>query len=150
MRLFIHALYDLYFYFCYELAQETSAMCSSIKPLRVHDLCHTHLLASLQWSGPSDHWMLLPTESCLQCQKWSPEKALSTPVCVKKERNGPASVNQGFSTASQGSCHLHGTLCWNPPVSHLICEWKTYLQNGLHQLITCSQSCMMSTLVISC
>ena len=55
MRLFIHTLYDLYFYFCYELAQETSAMCSSIKPLRVHDLCHTHLLASLQWSGPSDH-----------------------------------------------------------------------------------------------
>ena len=34
----------------------------------------------------------------------------STPVCVKKERNGQASANQGFSIASQGSCHVHGTL----------------------------------------
>ena len=43
-------------------------------------------LVSLQWSGLSDQWTLLPTESCLQCQNWSPYKgrgAVSTPVCVK-------------------------------------------------------------------
>ena len=107
----IDALYDLYLHFCYELALETSATCSSIKSLRVHDLCHVHSLASLQWSGLSDQWMLLPTESCLQCQTWSPWKgrrALSMPVFVKMERNGQASVDQGFSTASQGSRHVHG------------------------------------------
>ena len=31
------------------------------------------------------------------------------PICVKKERNAQASADQGFSTASQGSCHVHGT-----------------------------------------
>ena len=50
----IDTLYDLYFHFCYELALESSAKCSSIKPFRVHDLCHAHSLVSLQWSGPSD------------------------------------------------------------------------------------------------
>ena len=50
----IDTLYDLYFHFCYELALETLAKCSSIKPVRVHDFCHTHSLASLQWSGLSD------------------------------------------------------------------------------------------------
>ena len=95
----------------YDYTLETSAMCSSIKSLRVHDLCHVHSLASLQWSGLSDQWMLLPTESCLQCQTWSPWKgrgALSMPIFVKTERNGQASVDQDFSTASQGSCHVHG------------------------------------------
>ena len=29
-------------------------------------------------------------------------------------RNAQASADQGFSTASQGSCHVHGTPCWNP------------------------------------
>ena len=70
----IYTLYDpyfSYFHFCYELALKTSAKCS-IQPLRVHDFCHTHSLASLQWSGPSNQWMLLPTENCQQCQKWSP------------------------------------------------------------------------------
>ena len=36
---------------------------------------------------------------------------LSTPICVKKEGNAQASANQGFSTASQGSYHVHGTPC---------------------------------------
>ena len=68
----IDTLHELYLHFSYELALETSAKHSSIKSLRVHDLCHAHSLASLQWSGPSDQWTLLPTENCLQCQKWSP------------------------------------------------------------------------------
>ena len=37
------------------------------------------------------------------------------PVCANKVRNGPASADQGFSTASQGSCHVHSTPCWNQP-----------------------------------
>ena len=36
---------------------------------------------------------------------------LSTPICVKKEGNAQASANRGFSTASQGSYHVHGTPC---------------------------------------
>ena len=42
----IDTLYDPYLHFCYELALETSATYSSIKSLRVHDLCYAHSLAS--------------------------------------------------------------------------------------------------------
>ena len=106
----IDTLYDLYFHFCHELALETLAKCSSIKPVRVHDLCHTHSLVSLQCSGLSDQWMLLPTENCLQWQKWSSYKGGGPFLCQ-------TSGNQGFPIASQGSCHVHGTPCWNPPTS---------------------------------
>ena len=68
--------------FCYELALETSGKCSSIKSLRVHDLCHVHSLASLQWSGPSDQWMLLPTENCLQCQNGAPKNPPTSPYPI--------------------------------------------------------------------
>ena len=60
---------------------------------------HTHSLASFQWSG-------------------CPYKArgvVPEPVCANKVRNGPASADQGFSTASQGSCHVHGTPGWTHP-----------------------------------
>ena len=36
---------------------------------------------------------------------------------ANKVRNGPVSTDQGVSTASQGSCHVHGTSSWNPPTS---------------------------------
>ena len=44
MRLLIPCMSRI---FCYELALETSAKYSSIKSLRVHDLCHAHSLVSL-------------------------------------------------------------------------------------------------------
>ena len=45
----IDTLYNPYLHFWFELALETSAKYSSItESLRVHDLCHAHLLASLQ------------------------------------------------------------------------------------------------------
>ena len=52
-----------------ELALETRAKGSSLNCSRVHDLNHTHSLASFQWSVLSD---LHLTENCLQCLKWSP------------------------------------------------------------------------------
>ena len=42
---------------------------------------------------------------------------VSMPICANKVRNGPASTDQGHSTASQGRCHVHDTLCWNLPTS---------------------------------
>ena len=45
-----------------------------IHSLWVHDLDHTRSLASFQWSGLSDHWMLLLTENCLQFQRWYPKR----------------------------------------------------------------------------
>ena len=36
-------------------------------------------------------------------------------VCVKKERNAQTSADQGFSTASQGSCHVRGTCAETRP-----------------------------------
>ena len=112
-----------YFHFCLELALETWAKASLTPSLRVHDPNHTHSLASFQWSGLSDQRALHLTECCLQVQKWCPYKGrgvVPEPVCANKVRNGPASANQGFSTASQGSCHVHGTPCWNPPTSPIL------------------------------
>ena len=40
------------------------------------------------------------------------------PVCANKVRNGLASADQGCSIASQGTRHVHGTPCWNPPTSN--------------------------------
>ena len=109
-----------YFDFCLELALETWAKASLTQSLWVRDPYHTHLLASFQWSGLSDQRGLHLTECCLQVQKWCLYKGrgvVPEPVCANKVRNGPASADQGFSTASQGSCHVHGTPCWNPPTS---------------------------------
>ena len=82
------------------------------------------------------------TESCLQCQKWSPYKgrgAFSTPICVKKD--GLASDDQGFSTASQGSSHVHSMSWLCPPT----CPYPTFLLAQTYlwfgQLITHGQSC---------
>ena len=139
-----------YFHFRLELALKTWAKTSWRHSLRVHDLDHTHSLVSVQLSGLSNQLTLLPTENCLQYQKWCPYKGrgvVSMPVCANKVRNGPASADQGHSTASQGSCHVHGTPCWNPPTSPY--PTSPYLENGLRQLITCGQSQMTSILVIS-
>ena len=42
---------------------------------------------------------------------------MRTAPSAEKVRNGPASGDQGCLMASQGSCHTHGTQCWNPPAS---------------------------------
>ena len=62
--------------------------------------------------------------------------------CVKKERTGPASADQGPSTASQDSYHVHSTLCLNLltfPYSTLFAGENLSSQNELRQLIPCSQ-----------
>ena len=58
----------------------------------------------------------------IQIQKWCLYKGrgvVSEPICANKVRNGPASADQGCTIASQGSYHVHGTLCWNPLTSWL-------------------------------
>ena len=76
------------------------------------------------------------------------------PVCVKKERIGPASADQNFSTASQGGYHVHGTLHVLKPahltLSNLFASAKTYLQNRFHHATDnmWPKFHMMSTLVI--
>ena len=81
--------------------------------LWVHDLNHTHSLASFQWSGLFDQQTLHLTENCLQIQKWCPyttrgEEWFLHSFVIKTVRNNPASANQGCSTSSTGSCHVHG------------------------------------------
>ena len=93
-----------------------------------------------------------PDWNCLQYQKWSLQRQRreSTPVCDKLEKIGPASVDQSRSTASQDSCHVHGMSWMHPPTSPIppFLLAQTYLWNGLWQLITCSQSCIMSALIM--
>ena len=142
----------LYFHFCWELALETQAKSSSINSLGVHDFGHTQTLASFQWSGLSNQQTLLLTENCLQCQKWSTYKgtgAVSMPICAKREWPSQCRPRPFYSQPKQPpSAHCLVTMPTHLPYPAHFAS-KTYLQNGLCQLITCGQSCMTSTLVIS-
>ena len=134
----IDTLHEPYFHFCYELALETSAKCSSIKSLRVHDLCHAHSLASLQWSVPSDQWTLLPTENCYTARNGAPKQAEEPylrPFVLQ-----PAKAAAMYTT-------LRAETRPPPPIPPFLLA-QNLSQNGLRQLITCGQSCMTSTLVI--
>ena len=129
-----------------------TAKCSSIKSLRVHDICHVYSLASLQWSGPSDQWMLLPTQSCLQCQKMSPQRgrrALSTPVCVKKEKWPSQCRPRVFcSQPRQLPCAWHRAET-RQPLPFSLAQNLVFKTDCAYWLLTCGQSCMTSTLIIS-
>ena len=57
---------------------------------------------------------------------------ISTIICAAKERNGPASVNKNYSTDSPDSHYAHGVFA----TLTLFDGWN---------LITCGQSCIMST-----
>ena len=70
------------------------------------------IVRALQPVNASPEWKQ-PTVSEMEPIKR--QRSLIYPICVKKERNGQAGANQGFSTASQGSCHVHGTPYWNLP-----------------------------------
>ena len=112
--------HGLYFHFCLELALETWVKSLVTHSLWLHDLGHTHSLASVQCSGPSDQRTLLRTTKCLNCQKWNLYKmkgAFSTPICARKQTNGPPVIDQSFST---GSCNRHHALSGRavyPPTS---------------------------------
>ena len=124
-----------YFHFCLEQALETWAKASLTQSLRVHDPNHIHSLASFQWSGLSNHWALHLTENCLQIQKWCEGVHSWARVC----RNGPANVVL-LPAKAAAMCMGLRAKTRPPPLIPPFC--KTYLQNGLHQLIhvTCSQS----------
>ena len=109
-----------YFYFCLELALETRVKALMTHSLWVLDLGHTHSLASVQLSGPSDQRTLLRTKSCLKCQKWSPYKvkgASSMPICARKQTNGPPSMDQCFPTGSCNGRHALSPRVVYPPTS---------------------------------
>ena len=103
---------------------------------------------SLQLSGVFEQ-MLRKTQNCLQCWKWIPYNGREVVFTAKKERNSPVSADQGLSTTSQNSCHVHGTCdyaCAPPPYPTLFASTKPTFKMGLRKVITCSQSCTMSTL----
>ena len=140
-----------YFHFRLELALKTWAKTSWRHSLRVHDLDHTHSLASVQLSGLSNQLTLLPTENCLQYQKWCPIQGEGSGfyarLCQQGEKwSGQCWPRPFYSQPRQLLCARHP--CWNPPTSPY--PTSPYLENGLRQLITCGQSQMTSILVISC
>ena len=95
-----------YFDFCLKLALETWVKALLMHSLWVHNLGDVHSLVSIQYSGPSNRKALLWTKSCLIPQKWSPYKVkgvFSTPVCTRKQTNGPPVIDQG-------SCNCHHAL----------------------------------------
>ena len=63
---------------------------------------------------------LLQTESCLKSQKWSPYKVkvpFSTPVCTRKQKDGPSSADQSHSIASCNSRHAQSAKAVHLPTS---------------------------------
>ena len=80
-----------YFHFCLELAF-----------FWVHNLNHTHSLASFRWSVLSRQQMLLLTENCLSGEAVS---------CTNKVRNGPSNAKQGCLKPAKNSSHVHNIPC---------------------------------------
>ena len=112
----MNSFFGLYFHFCLEIAQKTWAKASLIQSVKVHDLPDPLIskLSIVRGLWPAN----APADQNLQYRKWCPYKwrgLVSTPIYARKVRNGPAGADQGHSTASQGSCHVHGTPCWKPP-----------------------------------
>ena len=90
-------LFGPYFHFCFELALETWAKAALTQSFWVHDPNHTHY----------------------KSRNGAPTKGgVPETVCANKVRNGPASADQSFSTASQGFPMLKPT---HLPLSHLFC-----------------------------
>ena len=90
-------------HFCLELTLETCFFEVWEILWGVHDLDHSHSLATFQWSGLSNQQTLLVTENCLQYQKWCPYRVgvVSIPVVANKVRNSPASIDQVYTFCSQ-------------------------------------------------
>ena len=100
---------------------------SSIKPLGVHDLCHAHSLASLQWSGPQGP----PIIVTVHCQKWSPIKAeepLLHLFVLKRREMAQLVLTKDFpqlakTTAMCMACHDYACpLPPIPPFSKMDCD----------------------------
>ena len=113
---------------------------------------------------PTHHWAYIGevslTSECFYRLKTAynarsgvPTKAgvISMSICIKKWRNAPVSANQELSIASRDSCYVHGMSWLSPSPTPIPPFWlmQNLSSNGLHQLITCGQSCMRCTLVIS-
>ena len=108
-----------YFHFWLELALETWVKSLLVHSLWVHDLGHTHSLASIQQSGPSEQSTLLWTKSCLNCQKRSPYKvkgALSTPFVQESRQKARPSLTKAFlQAAATATMHCQAERWTYPP-----------------------------------
>ena len=115
---------------------------------QTQNVFHMSTISQPKTTGLFNQQTLLLTENCLQYRKRFPYKGrgvVSIPICANKVRNGPASVDQGLSTASQDSCNVHGIsqICLLTfPYPTLFASAKPIFKNWLRQLITCSQSQM--------
>ena len=142
-----------YFHFCLELALENWVKALLIHSLWVHNLGHTHSLASVQQSETSDQRTLLWTKSCLNCQKWSPYKvkgAFSTPICPRKQTNGPPVIDQGFSTGSCTATMRCQAERWTypPPPPYLVCILFGMPSLHLHTFLLFFKSCFDTFLML--
>ena len=102
------------FHFCLELALETLAKVSLTHFLWVHDPLISELYPLWPLNAPPHQ--KLPTH--LGMVPLQGERSGSTPIWVNNMRNGPASADQGYSTARQGSQDLLNMPA-HLPLSHL-------------------------------
>ena len=106
-------------------------------------LACTHSLVSFRLSGLTNQQTLFLTENCLRKVpemkfiqgKWSIFYAC---LCAK-ERIGPPSANQGLSTATHSSSHVHSTPFLNPlasPYPILSASEKPIIKVNMHQVMS--------------
>ena len=73
-------------------------------------------------------------------------------ICVKMERNGLTSADQGFLQPAKAAviCTApRAETCPPPPIPSFLLAQKPIFKKQIVPTIACGQSCMMSTLVIS-
>ena len=107
----------------YMSGSSSMALCTCNAHITVYDITTwswVNLVNPNSQGPPTRQSYILWTKNCLNCQKLSPYKvkgAFSTPVCARKETNGPPVNDPDFPT---GSCNRHHALsrrAVDPPTS---------------------------------
>ena len=129
---------------------------NKLKPLSVMYIWNYLLVCSQYFTSqgfcPIPNWKLL-VASVRNTR--NVRVVLSRPIYAKK-RDGPSSVDQGFSTASYNSHHVHSILCLSPasyllnftrsaytePTFNTDCaNWLHVINIGTYRITLCCQCC---------
>ena len=120
-----------YFHFRLELALQTWAKAYLTHSLGVYDHNHTWPSASFQWSGLSDQWMLLLTETVTVPEITAPTSEQEWFLCSLSWEGVPTkSILQPVKTAAM-CYHPDGDSHPPPPILPFSLG-QTCLQNGLY------------------
>ena len=125
LRLLIRSMIRIHF--CYELALKTSVKCSSIKFLRVHDLCHAHPLARFTMVRALRPVSTFPNSNCLySARNAAPKKAEEPYLHSLASKNAQPVPSKAFLQPAKAAAMYTATIYlglegWQATHTHTHC-----------------------------